>query len=84
MLQYALAGEFVYHVSGYLYAKMKNRETSYDPQYLLIMVVAMVITAFGYVLVQPTASTYAAFFFGLTANQWVHRLMDGCRLIMTL
>ena len=84
MLQYALAGEFVYHVSGYLYAKMKDSDTHYDNHYLLIMCVAMIITAFGYCIIQPAASTWAAFFFGLTANQWVHRLMDGCKLILTI
>lgn len=84
MLQYALAGEFVYHVSGYLYNKLKDNHTSYDPHYLLIMCVAMLITALGYCLIQPTASTYAAFFFGLTANQWVHRILDGSKLLLTL
>lgn len=84
MLEYALMGEFVYHVSGYLYAKMRDRETPYDSYYLLIMCVAMFITAFGYCLIQPAASAYAAFFFGLTANSWVHRLMDLCKLILTL
>lgn len=84
MLQYALAGEFVYHVSGYLYAKMKNQELSYDPRYLQIMVLAMLITALGYCIIQPTASSWAAFFFGLTANQWTHRIIDGCELILKL
>lgn len=84
MLEYALAGEFIYHVSGYLYAKMKDRETPYDTQYLLIMVIAMLITALGYCIVQPEATTWEAFFFGLTANQWVHRILEGCRLILTL
>ena len=84
MLEYALMGEFVYHVSGYMYAKMRNRETPYDPYYLLIMCVAMFITALGYSIIQPAASSYAAFFFGLTANSWVHRLMDLCKLILTL
>jgi len=84
MLQYALMGEFVYHVSGYIYAKTRNKEIPYDPYYLLIMLVAMFITALGYSIIQPAASSYAAFFFGLTANSWVHRLMDLCKLILTL
>ena len=84
MLQYALMGEFVYHVSGYLYAKMRNREVPYDPYYLLIMLVARFITGLGYSIIQPSASSYAAFFFGLTANSWVHRLMDLCKLILNL
>lgn len=84
MLQYALAGEFVYHVSGYLYAKMVNKGIKYDPYYLQIMAVAMVITALIYCIIQPNASSWGAFFFGLTANQWVHRILDGCKLILTL
>ena len=84
MLQYALMGEFVYHVSGYLYAKLRNKELPYDPYYLLIMCVAMFITALGYSIIQPHATVYASFFFGLTANSWVHRIMDGMKLILTL
>ena len=84
MLQYALPGEFVYHVSGYLYAKMINKDIKYDPFYLQIMCVAMVLTSIIYCIIQPSASSYAAFFFGLTANQWVHRMIEGCELILKL
>lgn len=84
MLQYALAGEFIYHVTGYLYAKLQNKDMVYDFYYLLIMGVAMLITALGYCILQPAASSWAALFFGLTANSWVHRLMDLFKLFLTL
>ena len=83
MLEYALAGEFIYHVSGYLYAKVQNKEMVYDPYYLLIMCVAMTFTAIGFCIVQPAASVYSSLFFGLTANSWVHRIMDMFKLILT-
>lgn len=84
MLQYALAGEFIYHISGYLYAKVQNKDMEYDPYYLLIMLVAMFITAVGFCILQPAASVYSSLFFGLTANSWVHRIMDTFKLILTL